>query len=293
MAGSKRRREIEHARWERQEERRAYDRAKRAKRRQWLMVAGAAVGMLVVIAGIVRLLPGDQLPNFSPGGDETATSPTPSPSASATPSSSPSSTIKPADCVDPAPGKPSTKKYDAAPTLTFPAGSQVTMTLETTCGDLPIEMFTDKAPKTSGALVTLARDGYYDHSPCHRLTTEGIFILQCGDPTGTGTGDPGFVLPDENTPPMSDDGQTGLYPAGAVAMANKGSGTANAQFFLVYEDTQLPPNYTIVGTLDTDGLALVRQIAAGGTEDGASDGKPALGVVIDSVKVTGAPKAGS
>ncbi len=131
------------------------------------------------------------------------------------------------------------------------------LTLTTNCGNIVIEMLGSKAPVTVSAISALAKAGYYNKSLCHRLTTQGIFVLQCGDPTLTGSGSPsgwsGYV--DENLPANV----AKNYPAGTVAMANSGPKTNGSQFFLVYGDTQLPPNYTIWGKI-TKGLDLVKKI---------------------------------
>jgi peptidyl-prolyl cis-trans isomerase B (cyclophilin B) len=132
-----------------------------------------------------------------------------------------------------------------------------TLTLTTNCGEIAISLLGSKAPITVTSISTLANAGYYNKSLCHRLTTEGIFVLQCGDPTATGSGSPtgwqGYV--DENLPKA-----TGInYPAGTVAMANSGVKTNGSQFFLVYKDTTLGPNYTIWGKI-TKGLDLVQKI---------------------------------
>jgi peptidyl-prolyl cis-trans isomerase B (cyclophilin B) len=148
-----------------------------------------------------------------------------------------------------------------------------------------------KAPQTVASFVTLARKGFFDHTTCHRLTDTGIFVLQCGDPTATGSGGPGYTLPDENLPKAGSDGMA-VYPAGTLAMANTGSPhTGGSQFFLVYQDSKLGPSYTIFGSMPAASLKVVRSIAKGGISGGATvhDGPPALKVVIDSVTVTGAP----
>lgn len=148
-------------------------------------------------------------------------------------------------------------------------------TLGTNCGDIAILADAAAAPETVNAMAFLANDGYFDGTTCHRLTTEGIFVLQCGDPTGTGTGSPGFELPDENLP----SGSVINYPAGTVAMANSGPGTAGSQFFIVYADTTLPASYTIWGTV-IDGLDIVSDVADVGTVDGGGDGTPLQTVMI-------------
>jgi peptidyl-prolyl cis-trans isomerase B (cyclophilin B) len=115
-------------------------------------------------------------------------------------------------------------------------------------------------------------------------------VLQCGDPTGEGSGGPGYRFPNEyptNQYRLADPGlQTSVvYPRGTLAMANAGQGTNGSQFFLVYKDSQLPPTYTVFGTIDDAGLAVVDKIAAGGVKDGSEDGKPATGVTIESVRL--------
>src|SRR6478735_8703463 len=125
------------------------------------------------------------------------------------------------------------------------------------------------------------RDGYFDNTMCHRLTTEGIYVLQCGDPKGDGTGGPGFTIPDENLPKAGADG-TAVYKRGTVAMANAGPGTTGSQFFLVYKDSPLPPNYTVVGEI-TQGLDVLDHIAAQGTADGSGDGAPKQPVQIQKM----------
>ncbi len=136
-----------------------------------------------------------------------------------------------------------------------------TLTLTTNCGPIIISLLGSKAPITVTSIATLANAGYYNKSLCHRLTTEGIFVLQCGDPTASGSGSPtgwkGYV--DENLPKVG----AKNYPAGTVAMANSGPKTNGSQFFLVYQDTQLGPNYTIWGKI-TKGLDLVQKIGAVG-----------------------------
>jgi peptidyl-prolyl cis-trans isomerase B (cyclophilin B) len=165
-------------------------------------------------------------------------------------------------------------KYDAAP-----AASQAIapgqLSFETNCGEIVIETDPAAAPATIGAFQTLASDGYFNSTICHRLTTAGIFVLQCGDPAGNGTGGPGFELPDENLP----EGTENNYPAGTVAMANAGPGTGGSQFFIVYQDTTLGPSYTIFGKV-IKGLDLVQKIAGVGVVDGGQDGAPAQPVMI-------------
>ena len=175
---------------------------------------------------------------------------------------------------------------EAAPAVDLPnAGitesNKATISFTTNQGEIVIETTPSLAPLTVNAIAALAQKNYFDNSICHRLTTEGIFVLQCGDPTGTGTGGPGFNIPDENLPQPIENN----YPAGTVAMANAGPGTSGSQFFLVYQDTTLGPDYTIWGSI-TSGLDILQTIASAGVVDGGADGTPATGVTIESTKVT-------
>ena len=175
---------------------------------------------------------------------------------------------------------------EAAPAVDLPnAGitesNKATISFTTNQGEIVIETTPSLAPLTVNAIAALAQKNYFDKTICHRLTTEGIYVLQCGDPTGTGTGGPGFNIPDENLPEAVENN----YPAGTVAMANAGPGTSGSQFFLVYQDTTLGPDYTIWGSI-TSGLDILKTIASAGVVDGGADGAPVTGVTIESTKVT-------
>lgn len=139
----------------------------------------------------------------------------------------------------------------------------VTATMKLTAGDVAITMDRAAAPCTVNSFVSLAEQGYFDNTRCHRLTDYGIFVLQCGDPTATGTGGPGYTFADEVK-------KDATYPAGTVAMANSGPDTNGSQFFLVYADTELPADYTVFGTIDQAGIDVVGGIAAQGVD--AADG---------------------
>ena len=151
---------------------------------------------------------------------------------------------------------PATVKQPSAPAKKLAK----TLTLTTNCGDIVITL-NAKAPQTVTNMSALANAGYFTASICHRLTTQGLFVLQCGDPTASGSGSPtgwkGYA--DENLPKAG----ANNYPAGTVAMANSGPGTNGSQFFLVFGDTQLGPDYTIWGKI-TKGLDLVKKIGAVG-----------------------------
>jgi peptidyl-prolyl cis-trans isomerase B (cyclophilin B) len=148
-----------------------------------------------------------------------------------------------------------------------------TFTFVTNCGNIVVETVGAKAPQTLTALATLASRGFYNATLCHRLTTQGLFVLQCGDPTASGTSGPVFNrkpwtgIPDENLPV----GQTMTYPAGTLAMANSGKNTNGSQIFFVYEDSALNPYYTVWGRI-TSGLDILRAIAAAGAAKQGQDG---------------------
>jgi peptidyl-prolyl cis-trans isomerase B (cyclophilin B) len=168
-----------------------------------------------------------------------------------------------------------------------------TMTLNDTA--LSISLNGKQAPQAVANLVELAGSGYYDGTPCHRLTTSGIFVLQCGDPLGTGTGGPGYTFgPLENVPQPTVtktvngvEGKYGVYPAGTIAMARGAAeDSQGSQFFIVYRDTELPiPGYTVVGRV-TKGLDALRSaITSKGTADGSTDGAPKVTTTLESLSL--------
>ena len=282
-SSNRRQRALARQKYERQQQRRVESASRRRTRQR---VTGIAV-VLVLIAGAVTWVVigrGNQA--------EEGAQATPSPSASSTAasavSSSPAST-GPAEpstsaaasivCAEPGTVRGDSKSYESAPPVA--ALTSATITLETNCGSIVIETLPALAPATVASEVFLAKEGFYDQTSCHRLTTSGIYVLQCGDPKADGTGGPGYSVPDENLPA---EGQ-GNYPAGTVAMANAGPGTAGSQFFIVYQDTTLPSGYTIWGTV-VDGLDIVTGVAAAGVEGGATDGSPAQPVFITKAIVT-------
>ncbi|MZD58285.1 peptidylprolyl isomerase [Streptomyces sp. BPPL-273] len=199
---------------------------------------------------------------------------------------SPSASKKAEDpCDKPAEGKVKTQTWKKEPAMTIDKSAKYAMKLSTTCGDIGIDLKTAAAPHTVNSFNFLAGKGFFDHTPCHRLTTNGIFVLQCGDPTGQGNGGPGYNIPDENLKDKSLKKNT--YPAGTIAMANTGQpNSGGSQFFLVYQDSPLPPSYTPFGTISEDGMAVLKKIAAAGESTGAGDGAPNATVVIDKATVT-------
>ncbi|MEU7843661.1 peptidylprolyl isomerase [Micromonospora sp. NPDC049114] len=172
-----------------------------------------------------------------------------------------------------------------------PDRGSVRVTLSTNQGPIGLTLDRAAAPCTVQSFLHLVGKRFYDRTPCHRLTAyPTLSVLQCGDPSGTGEGGPGYRYRDElptDLPPAPTDptGVRRVYARGVLAMANAGPDTNGSQFFLVYADSALRPNYTIFGTVDAAGLATLDRIAAQGiaptAEDPAPvDGAPALPVTI-------------
>jgi cyclophilin family peptidyl-prolyl cis-trans isomerase len=194
---------------------------------------------------------------------------------------------------DPAPSG----KAVGVPPAAAPATGAATVTLHTSDGDIPLTLNRTAAPCTVASFVFLTSKKYFDNTPCHRLTSYAdptpLKVLQCGDPTGLGTGGPGYTIPDENptglkAAPAGSNGAS-VYPRGSVAMANTGQpNSGGSQFFLVYGDSYLPPQYSLFGTVGAAGLATLDKIAAGGITPGTdssgtsdpNDGAPKLKVTI-------------
>lgn len=176
-----------------------------------------------------------------------------------------------------------------------PSRGTVPVAVTTNHGPMSVTLDRAKAPCTVQSFIHLARHKFYDLTTCHRLTTyPTLKVLQCGDPSGTGEGGPGYRYKDElptDLAPWPDDptGERKIYPRGTLAMANAGPNTNGSQFFLVFADSRLRPNYTIFGTVTDAGMATLDRIAAGGVaptpDDPAPvDGRPALAADIFKVK---------
>jgi peptidyl-prolyl cis-trans isomerase B (cyclophilin B) len=261
VSSEQRRRQLAREKYERQQQNRVQAAAKAKKRN---IVIGAAVALVVAAAGTATAMGA-----FSSDAKKSDTA-----NAAPTPSASP---VNVKGCSTPQPGSPNKKQWQNEPAMSIDAKSTYTATLDTSCGQVVFTMDATKAPHTVNSFNFLSGEQYFDHTKCHRLTTQGIYVLQCGDPTATGSGSPGYKFQDENL--------TGAtYPAGTVAMANSGANTNGSQFFLVYKDTQLPANYTPFGKI-TSGLDVLTNIAGGGENDanGPGDGAPNATVVLNKV----------
>jgi peptidyl-prolyl cis-trans isomerase B (cyclophilin B) len=259
VSSDQRRRQLAREKFERQQRRREEMR-KKAKRRNAVIAASLAV--VLAAGGAVYAsvqLTGPETDRVDPAAE---------------PSAAPSS------------GAPSASPE---PSMAIDAKAGYTMALKTNVGDLSITMDAAKTPRTVNSFKHLADKKYFDGTKCHRLTTQGIFVLQCGDPQGDGTGGPGYNIPDEHLASLGKAGPDGkvAFKAGTVAMANTGApDSGGSQFFLVYQDTRLPPQYTPFGTLDAAGLKAVREVAKGGVEGGGSDGAPKKPVTIEKATVS-------
>jgi peptidyl-prolyl cis-trans isomerase B (cyclophilin B) len=169
--------------------------------------------------------------------------------------------------------------------------AQVAVSMNTTAGPIGLQLAKNESPCTVNSFVHLTEQKFFDGTACHRLTTApNLSVLQCGDPKGDGTGGPGYNFADEYPTDQYPTGapalhQAVIYPRGTLAMANSGPDTNGSQFFLVYKDSQLPPNYTVFGTIGGDGLATLDKIGAAGVARGGDDGPPATAVTINSVRV--------
>lgn len=195
-------------------------------------------------------------------------------------------------CAYPATDSPASKPARPPRSGVVPTNPEtVPATIVTSEGAIGLELDNGKSPCTVNSFVSLAQQGFFDDTPCHRLTANNsLSVLQCGDPTGTGTGGPGYEFASEypTNQYLPDDrglSKPVLYPRGTLAMANAGADTNGSQFFIVYEDSKLPPTYTVFGSVDETGLATVDEIAARGVTGGNLDGKPAQQVTVESVRL--------
>ncbi|MEB3031008.1 peptidylprolyl isomerase [[Mycobacterium] nativiensis] len=269
------------------------------KQRLMLMIAGAVVAVLL-IAGVVFVVLRD---NGNSGNVNAGKSTTPE-------------TSETSDAESPAspagePGK--LPKFTASPTLgsncQYPKARAASKPVEpprsgkvpTDPAEVSVSMVTDQgpiglmlnnaqSPCTVNSFISLGAKDFFSDTQCHRLTTSPMLsVLQCGDPAGDGTGGPGYQFANEyptDQYPTGDPAaqQPVLYPRGTLAMANAGPGTNGSQFFLVYQDSMLPPQYTVFGTIQQDGLDTLDTIAAAGVKGGGSDGPPVTKVTVKSIR---------
>ncbi|UNB50011.1 peptidylprolyl isomerase [Mycolicibacterium sp. YH-1] len=268
-------------------------RAAQEKRKRLFTIVGSAVGAVLVVVAVVATVIVTNRDSDSTSASASTTTPATSSATDTPPGIAPLPPFAApadlgADCQYPA-AEPASREVNPPRTGKVPTEpAQVSASMTTDQGNIGLQLDNAKAPCTVNSFASLAQQNYFNDTPCHRLTTGGLAVLQCGDPTGKGTGGPGYEFANEyptnqyqpDNPALS---QPVIYPRGTLAMANAGPGTNGSQFFLVYQDSQLPPNYTVFGTIDETGLATLDKIAAAGVEGGAGDGAPAQPVQIKSV----------
>ncbi|MGH3616333.1 MAG: peptidylprolyl isomerase [Pseudonocardia sp.] len=266
MATNQMRREAAKRKLERQQERRA----QQTKRRQRVAIITSA-GVAVAVVALVVVLT-----NIGAGDDVTLDQAAPPPA--------------PGACTfTPTPDEPASKPAPV-PTVTTPVTTgTAAVRLQTDRGTIPLTLDRAAGPCAVESFLSLTGAGYFNGTPCHRLTTgEGLKVLQCGDPTGSGTGGPGYTINDEPPTGLSPDpARSGavIYPRGTVAMAKTAApDSGGSQFFLVYADSTLPPDYTVFGTIDGEGLTTLDAIAQAGSDDsnGEGDGRPVAATTISA-----------
>ena len=260
---SKREREYARRRYEKQNAR--MRKAAQLRRERRLVVLFTVLGFAVLVGGLVWAN------RSTTPADEAGASATDS--AATTPAS-----MNPLPTTDP-------EMYDSAPPASDSLGADWNVTLTTSVGDITMVLHGADAPQAVANFVFLAQQGFYDGTACHRLLPDSL--LQCGDPTATGQGGPGYSWgPIENAP------EDNLYPAGTVAMARIGDDgeSMGSQFFLVFADVELPADsaggYSIFGEI-TGGLDILQQIGAAGVGTDGTE-RPAIDVVITGVEVEAA-----
>ncbi|MFC0040115.1 peptidylprolyl isomerase [Actinomadura rayongensis] len=256
MAGKDRKKQLARQRYERQQQRLE---AERARARRVKIISAGAVAVVVAAGGaaLVVLTGGDDKKAEAKG--------------------------KPGECdYRAAAGDAGAPKGLGKPSAKPLYHGTVQATIKTSQGDIGLALDGAKAPCATNSFAFLAKKGYWKNSHCHRLSTgAGLKMLQCGDPTGTGSGGPGYQFDNENT--------TGAkYTKGTLAMANAGPGTNGSQFFLVYGDSQLTPDYTVLGKI-TSGIEKLQAVADAGIAKKGADGtgEPKKKVTIQDVTIAG------
>jgi peptidyl-prolyl cis-trans isomerase B (cyclophilin B) len=280
-----RQRKLARERWERQQERRV---ERQRKIRQRGAVGGSVAAVIAIAVGVYFLFGTSSKPSAAANPKPTnSSSSSPNPAGASIPAATPLATVptgapktKPASHCTYTPSGTAARKVSAPPS-TPDSSAKSQATIVTNRGDVVIDLLNAWAPCTVNSFVHLAEQKFFDNTPCPRVTTSGIYVLQCGDPTGTGSGGPGYKFGNENT--------TGAtYQAGTVAMANSGGADTNgSQFFIVFAHGSLAPSYTPFGIV-VKGLDIVRKVAEAGDNNSnpAGGGAPKEKVTIESVKIS-------
>jgi peptidyl-prolyl cis-trans isomerase B (cyclophilin B) len=276
-------------------ERQLERRAQQARTRRILVIAGGSIVAVAVIAAVAIAIVNTKSEHKS---NTAATTTSSAPETTAAPETGPAPALPPfkpsanlgANCQYPASSDPAAKPVKPPKTGKIPTDpAQVSASMTTSQGNIGLMLANNESPCTVNSFASLVGQGFFNNTKCHRLTTSPTLgVLQCGDPKGDGTGGPGYQFANEyptdqyppNDPKLQ---QPVLYPRGTLAMANAGPNTNGSQFFMVYKDSQLPPQYTVFGTIQSDGLATLDKIAKAGVAGGGDDGAPAIDVTIKSL----------
>jgi peptidyl-prolyl cis-trans isomerase B (cyclophilin B) len=281
-------------------ERQLERRAMQSRRRRILVIVGGVIASLAVIAAVVATVivshndhkgkTASATTTTAAGSSPEASTPAaPTPPAAPLPPFQPSANVG-ANCQYPASQDKAAKPVKPPRTGKIPTDpAQVSVSMATSQGNIGLLLANNESPCTVNSFASLIGQGFFNDTKCHRLTTSpDLAVLQCGDPKGDGTGGPGYQFANEyptdqyppNDPKLK---QPVLYPRGTLAMANAGPDTNGSQFFLVYKDSQLPPDYTVFGKIQDDGLATLDKIAKAGVAGGGEDGPPAAEVTIKTM----------
>ncbi|MBV8860821.1 MAG: peptidylprolyl isomerase [Mycobacterium sp.] len=276
-------------------ERQLERRAQQARRRRQLAIVGGTVAAVVAVAVAVITV---VLTNKDHKNNQASAAGSSTTSAAAGASGIPGlPAFKPAaapaaNCQYPASADQPSKSVNPPRQGKVPTDpAQVSISMVTNEGNVGLLLANNESPCTVNSFVSLAQQKFFDNTQCHRLTASPTSsVLQCGDPSGNGTGGPGYQFAneyptDQYKPDDPAAHEPVIYPRGTLAMANSGPNTNGSQFFMVYKDTELPPEYTIFGKIQQDGLATLDKIAKGGVAGGGSDGPPAIQVTIKSVRL--------
>ncbi|RKT86557.1 peptidyl-prolyl cis-trans isomerase B (cyclophilin B) [Saccharopolyspora antimicrobica] len=263
MPSNEQRRQAAKRKLERQLERRAVQ----AKRRRTITIGATIVVVIAVVVGVFY---------FTRTSDDTAQPETPPqaqpeiqiPTELAPAPQRPTPLADPVSCQYRPEGQAS-KPVNPPANGEVPSKGTVQATINTNQGAIPLTLDRSLAPCTVNSFVSLAEQGFYNETSCHRIGTTGLQMLQCGDPSGSGSGGPGYSFDDETFPELQ-------YGRGYLAMANSGPNTNGSQFFMVFGEAPLSPDYTVFGTITEEGLKVIDDIARAG-DDGAYEPSPGGG----------------
>jgi len=267
---NKQRREQAQRRLQRQLERRE----QLARKRRRNLLIGVTVLAVLAVVGAFFIITG-----LADDDADTTAAPSSSSAASSASAAPAGQTTVAGPCTYTTDGTASAGAQVTPPSGDIPTTGTLALTMATNFGDIGLSLDQATATCAAASFAALSQQGYFDDTPCHRETdSDSLKVLQCGDPGGTGTGGPGYTFPTQVT-------GSETYPRGTVAMANSGSGTDGSQFFLVFGDSTLPADYTVVGRVDDAGLAVLDTIAANGNDgaNGTGDGAPTQPVTITAM----------